>query len=208
MPSKKDYVPDSAKNQRDWAQNIIDTIAAVLTGVEGWDAARIAAFVVRVTTIRDAAQAVINAQAAVDSATGALDQLLGVQLPEVRQDIGNMKKSRGWDDGKGDALDVNTPAANTNPATLKATIKAEGKKQGVEIMVRKYGADSANIYARKRGDTVFALLAAKRKRFPFIDDAPPANPEQPEEREYQVILVQGDIEIGLPSDIATAVWRP
>lgn len=208
MPSKKDYVPDSARNLRDWAQNIIDNAPTILAGVEGWDAARITAFIARVTTMRDAAQAVLDAQAAVDSTTGTLDQILGVQLPEVRQDIGNMKKSRGWDDGKGDALEVNTPPASTNPATLKPTVKAEGKKQCVEIMVRKYGADSANIYGRKRGETVFRLLASKRKRFPFLDDAPPANPDLPEEREYQIILVQGDAEIGLPSDIASAVWRP
>lgn len=208
MPSKKDYVPDSTRNLRDWAQNLIDNSAAILAGVEGWDAARVAAFVVRVTTIRDEAQAVLDAQAAVEAAAGSLDQTLSVQLPEVRQDIGNMKKSRGWDDGKGDALDVNTPAASTNPATLKAGVKAEGKKQRVELMIRKYGADSANIYGRKRGDTAFQLLAAKRQRFPFIDDTPPANPELPEEREYQVILVIADAEIGQPSDITTAVWRP
>ena len=34
------------------------------------------------------------------------------------------------------------------------------------------------------------------------------DPDQPEEREYQAILVMGNQEIGLPSDIVSAVWRP
>lgn len=38
MSSKKDYVPDSVKNQRDWAQNLADNAAGQLAGVEGWDA--------------------------------------------------------------------------------------------------------------------------------------------------------------------------
>ena len=93
MATKKDYVPDSWKNLRDWAQNIITNAAAQLAGVEGWDAPRIAAFVARITKIRDAAQAVLDAQAALDGKTGALDQTRSDELPEIRQDVANMKGS-------------------------------------------------------------------------------------------------------------------
>jgi hypothetical protein len=208
MAAKKDFVPDSVKNQRDWAKNIVDTAAAQLAGVEGWDAARIAAFVGRVKQIQDAAQAVLDAQAVFDTKNGLLRDVLNDQLPEIRQDIGNLKKSRGWSDGKGDALEVNTPPAHTDPNTLKPPLTVESKHGHNEIMARKLGADSLNIYVRLKGTGPFRLLASKRVRFPMDDDTPPAVAGQPEEREYQAIAVIGDEEVGVPSDIVSAVFRP
>ncbi|MCX6979243.1 MAG: hypothetical protein NTV08_00595 [Verrucomicrobia bacterium] len=208
MPSKKDFVPDSWKNLRDWAQNIVTNAAAQLTGVEGWDAPRIAAFVARVTKVRDAAQAVLDAQSVLDAKTGALAQIRSDELPEVRQDIGNMKKSRGWDDGKGDVLEVNTPSAQVDPAALQPALSVESKHGHSEIMAKKLGADSLNLYVRRKGEAAFRLLAGKRVRFPMDDDTPPATPGQPEEREYQAIAVIGDEEVGVPSDIVSAVFRP
>ncbi len=203
----KDFFPDSFINIRDWTQNIIDNATAQLAGVEGWDAARIAAFVARVQQIRDAAQAVLDAQATVSAATGTLQHLIADQLPEVRQDIGNMKKSRGWNDGKGDVLDVNTPSASTDPANLKPRLTVTEQKGRNEIMVKKNGADSVNVYVRKKGEAGFRLHASKRVRFPLDDDTPSADGKA-EEREYQVIAVIGDEEVGQPSDIVSAVWRP
>ncbi len=193
---------------RDWAQNIIDTAAAQLAGVEGWDAARITAFVARITKIRDGAQAVLDAHAAMEGKVGLLHTVLGAELPEVRKDIGNMKKSRGWDDGKGEVLDVNTPPGSLDPGTLKPRLTGESKQGHVELMAKKLGADTLNVYVRLKGVAAFRLLASKRVRFPFIDDTPPAVTGQPEEREYRVIAVIGDDEVGVPSDIVSTVFRP
>lgn len=208
MPAKKDYVPDSWKNLRDWAQTIIEHAGAQLAGVEGWDATRVSAFIGRITRIRDAAQAVLAAQAAVDAQSGALEQVLGDELPEIRQDVGNLKKSRGWNPGKGDVLGVNTPAASTDAATLQPRLGVEGRRGRNEIMAKKLGADSLNIYVRRKGEGTFRLLAAKRVRFPLDDDTPPAVAGQPEEREYRAIAILGDDEVGIPSDIATATFTP
>lgn len=157
--------------------------------------------------MQDAAQAVLDAQTAVDAATGVLDTVLADELPEIRQDIGNMKKSRGWNDGKGNALQVNTPAASLDPATLQPGLSVDEKKGRNEVMAKKYGADSLNIYVRTKGQPAFRLLAAKRVRFPLDDDTPSAD-GRAEEREYQAIAVLGDKEAGQPSDIVAAVWRP
>jgi hypothetical protein len=119
-----------------------------------------------------------------------------------------MKKSRGWDDGKGDVLEVNTPAASTDPASIKPRVSVEEKRGRNEIMAKKLGADSLNVYFRPKGTGPMRLLAAKRVRFPLDDETPPATAGQPEEREYQVIAVIGDDEVGQPSDIVTAVFRP
>lgn len=208
MAAKKDYVPDSVKNLRDWAQKNIDHAAAQLGGVEGWDAARIAGYVARMTKILDAAQAVLDAQAALDGKAGLLDQARTDELPELRQDIGNMKTSRGWNSGKGDVLEVNTPAASTDASTLQPRLDVESKRGRNEIMAKKLGADSLNIYVRRKGEAAFRLLAAKRVRFPLDDDTPSATPGQPEEREYRASAVLGDDEVGLPSDIVPATFTP
>ena len=207
MAAKKDFVPDSWKNLRDWAQTIITNAAAQLAGVEGWDSTRIAAFVARVTKIRDAAQAVLDAQTVLDAKIGALGTVRADELPEIRQDIGNMKKSRGWDDGKGNVLEVNTPAASTDPGTLQPKLDAASKQGRVELMGKKLGADSLNVYVRVKGTAAFRLHTAKRVRFPMDDDTASAT-GQPEEREYQAIAVIGDDEVGVPSDIVSAVWKP
>jgi hypothetical protein len=208
MPAKKDFVPDSSKNLRDWSQKIIDNATLQLTGIEGWDAARVAAFIARITKIRDAAQAVLTAQSTLDAKVGALDTVRTDELPEIRKDVGNMKKSRGWDDGKGAVLEVNTPAASVDSGTLQPRLDVESKHGRNEIMAKKLGADSLNIYVRLKGQAAFRLLAGKRVRFPMDDDTPPATAGQPEEREYQAIAVIGDEEVGVPSDIVSAVFRP
>jgi len=208
MAAKKDFVPDSVKNLRDWAKKSVENAAAQLAGVEGWDAARIAAFIARMKKIQDAAQAVLDAKAALDALNGSLETVLAAELPEVRQDIGNMKRSRGWNDGKGDVLEVNTPAAHVDAATVKPALDVESKRGRNEITAKKFGADSLNIYVRRKGEGNFRLLAGKRVRFPVDDDTPPATPGQPEEREYQAIAVIGDKEVGVPSDIVSAVFRP
>ena len=208
MATRKDFVPDSVRNQRDWAKNIVDKGPGIISGTEGWDAARIAAFVARVKKIQDAAQLVLDTQATLDTLGGALDAALGVELPEIRRDVANLKKSRGWNDGKGDALEVNSPAGEVDPATLKPTLNVESKRARNEVMAKKYGADSLNIYVRLKGEGPFRLLAAKRVRFPMDDDAPPAQPGKPEEREYQAVAVIADEEVGHPSDIVSAVFMP
>ena len=208
MAAKKDFVPDSVKNQRDWAKNIVDKGPGIISGIEGWDAARITAFIARVKKIQDAAQLVLDTQITLDTVGGALDTVLSVELSEIRKDVGNLKKSRGWNAGKGDALEVSTPPGQIDPAALKPTLNVEGKRGRNEVMAKKYGADSLNIYVRLKGEGPFRLLAAKRVRFPMDDDAPPAQPGKPEEREYQAVAVIADNEVGQPSDIVSAVFKP
>ena len=154
MAAKKDFVPDSVRNQRDWAKNIVDKGPGIVSGVEGWDAARISAFIARVKKIQDAAQLVLDTQATLDTLGGALGTVLTVELPEIRRDVANLKKSRGWNDGKSDALDVSTPPGQIDAATLNV----EAKRGRNEVMAKKYGADRLNLYVRLKGEGPFRLL--------------------------------------------------
>lgn len=206
MP-RKDYIPDSAQNLREWAANYLAEIDAIATRI-GWSAAQVTALKARLTTLRDAAQEVLDKQNDLDVATGQLAEKKSQELPEIRMDTNNLKSTRGFTEGDARTLEVATHSGSFDPDTYKPHLTAASMPGRVEITGRKTGADALNLYVRRKGEAGFRLLAAKRSRFPFDDTAPPVTAGQPEEREYRAIGVLGDDEIGQPSDIVSAIFRP
>lgn len=204
--AKKDYIPDSAKNLRDWAQNYLLEIDAIATRI-GWSATSLTDLKARLTRLRDAAQKVLDLQNDLDNATGMLAHVKEAEVPELRLDTNNLKSTRGFTDGDARTLDVSTGTSSFDPATTKPDLTAESKKGLVRLMGKKLGADAVNLYSRVAGTATWKLLAGKRSRFPFDDDSPPVTAGQPEEREYQAISVVGDDEVGDPSDIISAIFR-
>lgn len=158
--------------------------------------------------MRDAAQAVLDAQKALDDATGALAKVKSDRLPTVCSESANIKTSPGYDEGIGDVLGIVAGGSSFDPNTCKRVGTAESFPGLVRLMTKKVGADSENIYLRRKGETVFKLIFAKRVSFPVDDDTPPVTPGQAEQREYQFRGVIGDDEIGQPSDIVQATFTP
>jgi hypothetical protein len=205
---KKDYIPDSAQGIVNWTTNYLKEIDAIATRI-GWPTDQATSLKTRLTTLKEAAQAVLDKQNDLEAATGQLDQLKLSQVPEIRTDTNNLKTTRGFNEGDGRTLQVLTSTGGEfNSDSYKPPLVANSKQGRVELIVKKNGADSINLYSRIKGQSAFKLIAAKRVRFPFEDNTPPATPGQPEEREYQAIGVLGDDEIGLPSDIVSAIFRP
>jgi hypothetical protein len=202
---KKDFVPDSFQNLRDWASNLFDQIA-IQGPVLGWTAAQVTAFQTPVGSIRDAAQEVLDKQQDLDMAVGALRQKLHTLLPGVRRDINNLKSMPDYHEGIGQDLGIVTPAEQPiDPVTYQPDLKVQMMNGTPRLMGKKRGVDSFNIYVRLAGETTWRLLVAKRVRFPYDDDSPVAHPGTPEQREYRISGMIADNEIGQPSDIATAV---
>ena len=206
--TRKDYVPDSAKNLRDWATNYHDKATAQLAGLTGWDAARVTALKAQIAPVRDAAQAVVDAQQALDDTLGNLAKSRTDHLPAIRGESTSIKTSPGYDEGIGDVLGIVATGGGFDPATYKAAGTAESLPGRVRLSTKKRGVDSMNIYMRRKGEPAFRLLMAKRVGFPVDDDTPPAVPGQSEVREYQLRGVIGDEEIGQPSDIIPATFTP
>lgn len=203
---KKDYIPDSAQGFVNWTTNYLAEIDAIATRI-GWPTAQVTALKTRLTSLKEAAQAVLDKQNDLEAATGQFDQLKLIEVPEVRTDTKNLKSTRGFNEGDGRTLQVLTTTGEFDPDTYKPPLAASSKPNRVELIAKKNGADSINLYSRIKGQAAFKLLAAKRVRFPFEDTTPPVTAGQPEEREYQAIAVLGDDEIGLPSDIVSAIFR-
>jgi hypothetical protein len=65
-----------------------------------------------------------------------------------------------------------------------------------------------NVYVRRPGAVAGAegwRLLGRDNRPPFDDPTPPAEPGAPEAREYRILAVYNDQEVGQPSDIASVV---
>ena len=201
----KDFIPDSFQNLHDWADHFHQQIAIHGPAI-GWDAARVAALQTLLAGVRDAAADVLAKQSALDTATGALKAALQASLPEIRLDVNNIKSSRGYNEGIGKDLDIVTPAGTLDPATYQPELRAVAMDGHVRLNGKKHGVGSLNLYTRRRGESAWRLLAAKRQRFPYDDDAPLAAAGTPETREYRALGVDGDEEIGQPSAIVSAVY--
>jgi hypothetical protein len=202
-----DYVPDSAQNTRDWADNYLTELPAIATRIS-WPAPSVAALTVALTAIRDAAQDVLDAQNVLKNKMGLLSQARVTNLPDIRKSTANLKTTPGFTDGDAATLDVATSSSALDPASYKPQIKVEAHPGYNELTGKKRGVQALNFYMRIKGVGPWTLLASKRATFPFSDDTPPATAGKPEEREYMAMGVMNDEEIGQPSDIVTAVFRP
>ena len=139
---------------------------------------------------------------------GLFSQAKTNHLPGIRQNTANLKSTTGFTDGDAGTLDAATSSAALDPANYKPAIKVESHPGYNELTGKKRGVRALNFYMRVKGTGTWTLLASKRASFPFSDDTPPATAGKPEEREYMAMGVINDEEIGQPSDIATAVFRP
>jgi hypothetical protein len=202
-----DIVPDSAQNVRDWAANYLTELPAIATRIL-WPAPSVAALTVALTAIRDAAQDVLDAQNVLRNKMGLLGAAKSTHLPAIRQSTANLKSTTGFTDGDAGTLDVATSSAALDPASYKPQIKVEAHPGYNELTGKKRGVQALNFYTRIKGVGSWTLLASKRATFPFSDDTPPATAGKPEEREYMAMGVINDEEIGQPSDIVAAVFRP
>lgn len=123
MP-RKDFIPDSALGLRNWAANFLLEIDAIATRIN-WPAPKINALKGRLTTIRDAAQEVLDKQNDLDVATGLLSQAKDTELAEIRRDANNLKSTRGFTDGDARTLDLTTGSGAFDPDTYKPGLAAE-----------------------------------------------------------------------------------
>ena len=97
-------------------------------------------------------------------------------------------------------------AEDTSPAAmdaLKPRVRLVKQADRIEIRFVRGKLDGVNIYSRKKGESAWRFLDRVRHS-PALDSTPAGTPGQPEVREYRVLAVYKNREVGLPSDILTA----
>ena len=200
-----DIIPQSNQNLSDWLANLLLKAPTQAPNL-GLTATEVTDFTTVLGTLKTAADAVLSAQTALDTASGVLQQALTDNLPEVRRVLKNMKSSKNYNDGIGADLQIVATTATFDPETYKPAVTAEAFPGYVRIKGKKVGADAFNLYMRLKGQTDFKLIATNRTRFPFDDDSPLAQAGVPETREYRSMGVVADNEIGQPGDIVSVLY--
>jgi hypothetical protein len=199
-----DFVPDSAGNRYSWLvnlkQNVADNAATL-----GLDTAQLAGFNAISDPLIAVYKSVIDADLALRQASGDAQGLFSDKNAELRAFIERLKKNPGFTPGIGAAMKIFTTDNTPADADIKPTLIAEAERGHVRITGTKNYAETVNIYMRRNGGS-WILIAPKRKRFPFLDETPLAQPAIPEQREYMARGVNGDEEIGQDSDIVTVTF--
>jgi hypothetical protein len=124
-------------------------------------------------------------------------------LPEIQRIIDRLRVAPGFTDEHAKALMAVPPRPQTLAATThKPVIRASFAGGKVRLQWTRGSLDGIHVYARKQGETAWQLLG--RDNRPPYDDPRPLPPNTPVEvREYRVIGVVADEEVGQPSDIVT-----
>lgn len=165
---RKDFIPDSYKNLHDWSANYSNGVSAVATRI-GWPTAS-------VTTLKGQLDSLTKH--ALDTAVGQLAALKGNALAQIRAETKSLKATHGFTEGDAKALGVYTTPETFNPNIYQPTLEATARHSYVDLMAKKQGADSLNVYVRPAGTANWTLLSAKRFRSPSMTTRPPL-PEKP-----------------------------
>jgi hypothetical protein len=199
-----DYIPDSFLNRYNWLVSLkkgVNDNAATLKLA----AADLAAFNALIDPLIAAYKAEIDADAALRKAAGDAQGLFDTDAGDLRAFIADLKTNPAFTDGMGQAMQVFTTDSTPQDADIKPALQAEAGRGHVRVTGTKNYAETVNIYMRRKGGA-WTLIAPKRKRFPFDDQTPLAQPGVPEEREYMARGVNGDDEVGQDSDIVSCTF--
>ncbi len=134
------------------------------------------------------------------------DSIVAEELQKMRASANLFKLNPAYTDGIGQAFDIiSTPDTPVDPQTFKSEISLSLGHGFVAVKFTKKGVEGVNVYCRLKGEANWTLLSLAMHS-PYNDNRPLANPAVPENREYMIIGVLNDMEIGVPSDIASITF--
>ena len=204
-----DFVPRSYANLLLWLQNLTTQITTYGTANLGMTAAEVSAANALNSALIYKIQAVLAAQTALDAAIGGyigLAESPTAGIPAIRKVIAKGKEAPGYTIAIGEAMQAIGSEVTVDPDTYKPEMTADAMPGQVRIRGRKKGVQAMNIYRRLKGQPAWQLAAGNRTKFPFDDDAPLAVANVPETREYSVIGMIANEEVGQRSDIVEVVY--
>lgn len=204
--TRRDFIPDSFKNLHDWAANYSEELPAIATRIN-WPTTSVTTLTATLNGLTAKTEAVLDAQKALDAAVGLLNEAKAAAFAQIREATKNLKSTTGFTEGDAKTLGVYVTPETFNPTTYQPPLTATSRHGYVELMAKKLGVDSLNLYWRPAGTSAWLLLAAKRVRFPFHDETPPPTGQTMQAREYMAMGVIADEEVGMPSNIASAVFQ-
>ncbi|MHB8260179.1 MAG: hypothetical protein ACYDEC_07900 [Bacteroidia bacterium] len=191
------YFPRVVAKQRAWLVNYKAKIATLGASV-GLTPAQILAE-------QNACQAMIDEIDATDLVLVAAkakvterDTLIKNDMAVLRPSIGGIKKNGGYSETTGNALGIIGTEFMVDIHTVKTIVKLLPAPQGVDIKFNLEHCQGGNIYSMRGAETVFTFL--KHITHPHtIDTRPNLIAASSEKRQYYVMLVINDVEVGIAS---------
>ena len=201
-----DPIPQSYKNLRDWLTLQQTGLTSALATTVGMTAAERTAYLAEITALLTPVTTIVALTQQLEQATADFHPLLGIRLPNIRAALKRAKTSPACTPAIQLQLQWVRPEANIDPNTARPAIEAEAQPGRVKITGKKPGFETVNLYSRIKGSVQWKLIAVRKRRFPFYDEAPLAVAGTPEVREYMGIGVVKDEEIGQQSEIVEVVY--
>jgi hypothetical protein len=200
-----DFIPNRRADRKEWWTNIRDNGATELAKLN-LAAPDIAAAVATATAMVAKMQATDDAEAALKAARTMETAAATPNEAAIRAAVRNWKTLPPYpDSGVEGSLNLRGPASGFDPNTFKSKVKLSIVGGQIRIDFTKDECDSVAVYCRLRGTAAWTKLGLD-SRSPYYDTNPLANPAIPETREYMLMGVIDDLEIGLPSDIVSIVF--
>jgi len=132
----------------------------------------------------------------------AQNTILKDNFGSLRKPIRHMKSHDNYKEAMGETLGVIGTEIEIDLDNVQTKLKATKKFNGVELKFTLKNCDGGNIYSKRKDEKDFSLL--KFVTHPqAMDMRPNLDPNMPEERQYLVVLVVNDEEVGKASDIVT-----
>ena len=138
------------------------------------------------------------------AATAHTNDLKEKNLPLIQRTLEHIRHTAAWNDEYAKKF-MAVPKSSPKPVaheSIKPVIHASVQSNKVRIFWTKGALDGINVYVRAAGTDAWRKVD-RDTRPPFDDATPAARPG--EVREYRVMGVINDQEVGQPSDIVTVV---
>jgi len=205
MP-RKDYLSQALDVLDIWLTNffaLIDTIGVTL----GLTAGQITEVKSRVTDFRTKYQEQTQKEADYKASVKATKAAMKVCVSDsggVRDLVGKMKKHDDYTEALGETLGVIGEEHIMDSVSAKPVLKDKSEGGLIIVGFNLFGWDGINIY-RELDNGAGMVFIARDTDAPYYDTTPKLDPTKPETRKYQAYFVDGDDQIGLPSDILTII---
>jgi hypothetical protein len=195
------YFPIAVLKRRSWAVRYKNEIAVsgLAMGMSPAEIAAEQAFCDKMIDAIDVAQlAKIEAKAK----NKAKDMAIKQSMDKLRVKIRNHKSNPAYSVSMGKALGVIGSELTIDKLSIKSKVVLFKAPQGVGIKFNLKHCEGGNVYCQRGNEEQFTFF--KYVTHPrTIDTRPNLNNADSEMRQYYVVLVVNDEEIGLASDIAT-----
>lgn len=125
---------------------------------------------------------------------------------DIRMKVRNWKSRAGYaGSGVEGTLQLRGPESGFDQGTFKPTLKVSMTGGLIKLDFVKGECDSVMVYGRLRGEVPWTKLGLDSST-PYFDTRPLAVANTPEAREYFVMGVIDDVEVGVASDITSIVY--